>query len=102
MIKNGRTAARLHSARGAATPMTTLEPARARGRGKARRAASGERVTPRKRDAAATRAKILCAAMDEFAARGLPDARIEDIAARAGANRRMTISGARRGSISQR
>jgi AcrR family transcriptional regulator len=43
----------------------------------------------RKRDATATRAKILEAAMDEFAARGLPDARIEDIALRAGANRRM-------------
>jgi TetR/AcrR family transcriptional regulator len=44
---------------------------------------------PRKRDAAATRARILEAAKQEFAAKGLPDARIEDIAAQAGANRRM-------------
>ena len=43
----------------------------------------------RKRDATATRARILAAATEEFAARGLPDARIEDVAARAGANRRM-------------
>ena len=88
MTKNGRTAATLRSAHGAATPMTTLEPARARGRGKARRAAPAERAAPRNRPAA-TRAKILYAAMDEFAERGLPDARIEDVAARAGANRRM-------------
>jgi TetR/AcrR family transcriptional regulator len=40
------------------------------------------------RDAAATRARILQAAMQEFAAKGL-DARIEDIAKIAGANRRM-------------
>ena len=43
----------------------------------------------RKRDANATRARILEAAMEEFAARGLPDTRIEDVALRAGANRRM-------------
>jgi AcrR family transcriptional regulator len=43
----------------------------------------------RKRDAIATRGRILEAAMEEFAARGLPDARIEDVALRAGANRRM-------------
>jgi AcrR family transcriptional regulator len=43
----------------------------------------------RKRDANATRARILQSAMEEFAARGLPDARIEDVALRAGANRRM-------------
>jgi AcrR family transcriptional regulator len=43
----------------------------------------------RKRDAIATRARILDAAMEEFAARGLPDARIEDVALRAGTNRRM-------------
>jgi AcrR family transcriptional regulator len=43
----------------------------------------------RKRDANATRARILESAMEEFAARGLPDARIEDVALRAGANRRM-------------
>jgi AcrR family transcriptional regulator len=42
----------------------------------------------RRRDATATRAKILEAAMEEFAAKGL-DARIEDIAEIAGANRRM-------------
>jgi TetR/AcrR family transcriptional regulator len=42
----------------------------------------------RRRDAAVTRARILQAAMGEFAAKGL-DARIEDIADIAGANRRM-------------
>jgi AcrR family transcriptional regulator len=42
----------------------------------------------KKRDAEATRARILQAAMREFAAKGL-DARIEDIAEMAGANRRM-------------
>lgn len=42
----------------------------------------------KRRDAAATRARILRAAMQEFAAKGL-DARIEDIAELAGANRRM-------------
>ena len=40
------------------------------------------------RDAAATRARILHAAMDEFAAKGM-EARVEDIAEMAGANRRM-------------
>ena len=40
------------------------------------------------RDAGATRARILEAAMEEFAAKGL-DARVEDIADKAGANRRM-------------
>lgn len=43
----------------------------------------------RRRDAAATRARILDAAKEEFAARGLKEARIEDVAERAGANRRM-------------
>jgi AcrR family transcriptional regulator len=43
----------------------------------------------RTRNAAVTRARILEAAMDEFAHRGLPHVRVEDIAARAGANRRM-------------
>src|SRR3974390_1681015 len=43
----------------------------------------------RRRDAAATRARILEAAMQEFAAKGLDAARIEDIADQAGANRRM-------------
>ncbi|MDB5405270.1 MAG: TetR family transcriptional regulator [Rhodospirillales bacterium] len=42
----------------------------------------------KRRDAVATRAKILEAAMEEFAAKGL-EARIEDIAEIAGANRRM-------------
>jgi TetR/AcrR family transcriptional regulator len=44
----------------------------------------------KRRDAAATRARILKAAMQEFAAKGLDAARIEDIAELAGANRRMT------------
>jgi TetR/AcrR family transcriptional regulator len=42
----------------------------------------------KRRDAAATRTRILEAAMKEFAAKGL-DARIEDVAEMAGANRRM-------------
>jgi len=44
----------------------------------------------KRRDAAATRARILQAAMQEFAAKGLDATRIEDIADLAGANRRMT------------
>jgi AcrR family transcriptional regulator len=60
---------------------------RANGSGGERALAQGGKV--RKRDAAVTRARILEAAMEEFAARGLPDARIEDVAQRAGANRRM-------------
>jgi TetR/AcrR family transcriptional regulator len=44
----------------------------------------------RRRNAAATRARILQAAMQEFAAKGLDATRIEDIADLAGANRRMT------------
>lgn len=43
----------------------------------------------RRRNAAMTRARILEAAKHEFAAQGLKDARIEDVAKRAGANRRM-------------
>lgn len=43
----------------------------------------------RRRDAAATRQRILDAALTEFAAKGLDAARIEDIADIAGANRRM-------------
>jgi TetR/AcrR family transcriptional regulator len=50
--------------------------------------AAGRPVPIKRRDAAATRARILQAAMQEFAAKGL-DARIEDIAEIAGANRRM-------------
>ncbi len=68
------------------------EPRRSRGRASAalhsaqpRRAA--EKV--RRRDAAATRGRILDAAKEEFAARGLKEARVEDVAERAGANRRM-------------
>jgi AcrR family transcriptional regulator len=41
-----------------------------------------------RRDASATRSRILAAAMDEFAAKGM-EARVEDIAEIAGANRRM-------------
>ncbi len=44
----------------------------------------------KRRDAVATRARILQAAKHEFAAKGLDAARIEDIADQAGANRRMT------------
>jgi TetR/AcrR family transcriptional regulator len=52
-------------------------------------AASGASTKIKRRDAAATRARILNAAMKEFAAKGLDAARIEDIADMAGANRRM-------------
>src|ERR1700744_1203637 len=44
----------------------------------------------KRRNAAATRARILQAAMQEFAAKGLDATRIEDIADLAGPNRRMT------------
>jgi TetR/AcrR family transcriptional regulator len=43
----------------------------------------------KRRDAEATRGRILQAALREFAAKGLDAARIEDIAEAAGANRRM-------------
>jgi AcrR family transcriptional regulator len=43
----------------------------------------------RRRNAAVTRGRILDAAKEEFAARGFKDARIEDVAERGGANRRM-------------
>lgn len=47
-------------------------------------------LTPaRRRDAAATRQRILDAALKEFSCKGLDAARIEDIADKAGANRRM-------------
>jgi AcrR family transcriptional regulator len=49
----------------------------------------GKVAKKRTRNAAVTRARILESAMEEFAQRGLPHARVEDIAARAGANRRM-------------
>ena len=42
-----------------------------------------------RRDAVVTRQRILDAALTEFAAKGLDSARIEDIADKAGANRRM-------------
>lgn len=48
-----------------------------------------QRVAVKRRDAAATRQRILEAALKEFAAKGLDAARIEDIAEQAGANRRM-------------
>ena len=44
---------------------------------------------PRRRDAEATRAKILAAAKKEFARRGLGGARVDEIAERAKANKRM-------------
>lgn len=43
----------------------------------------------RRRDAEATRERLLLAAIDEFAAHGLAGARIDDIAERAGANKRL-------------
>ena len=46
----------------------------------------GTALSPR---AAATRRRILEAATAEFAAKGLAGARVDEIAARAGANKRM-------------
>jgi TetR/AcrR family transcriptional regulator len=63
-------------------------------RGRPRRAKEQNRQQAKppikRRNAVATRARILQAAMQEFAAKGLDAARIEDIADQAGANRRMT------------
>jgi TetR/AcrR family transcriptional regulator len=58
--------------------------------GRPARSAGGRLRPIKRRDAAATRARILQAAMQEFAAKGLDATRIEDIADLAGANRRMT------------
>src|SRR5882757_11571488 len=44
---------------------------------------------PQKRNADATRAKILQAALSEFSERGLPAASTDDIAKRCGVNKRM-------------
>lgn len=68
-----------------------IKPARADDRPARQAVRRPRRAAPkiRRRDAAATRARILKAAMTEFAAKGLDAARIEDIAAMAGANRRM-------------
>ena len=69
-----------------ATPPS--KPARHIGAGKREvREHEGEKVV-RRRDAEATRAKILRAAVDQFAAKGM-DARIEDIAESADSNRGM-------------
>ncbi|MEZ5670783.1 MAG: TetR/AcrR family transcriptional regulator [Alphaproteobacteria bacterium] len=51
--------------------------------------AADEAGRPRARDAEATRARILQAALEEFAAKGLAGARVDEIAARAGINKRM-------------
>ncbi len=48
-----------------------------------------EKKTPKKRDAEATQARILQAAKKEFAKNGLGGARVDDIAERANANKRM-------------
>ena len=49
----------------------------------------GRRVTPRRRDSAATRARILDAATQEFSTKGYDGARMEQIVARANCNIRM-------------
>lgn len=51
--------------------------------------AKADDPSPKKRDAAATRARILAAATDEFCARGYDGARMEQIVARANCNIRM-------------
>jgi AcrR family transcriptional regulator len=48
-----------------------------------------QKTQPRQRDAEATRARILAAAKAEFAENGLGGARVDEIAARAEANKRM-------------
>jgi AcrR family transcriptional regulator len=62
---------------------------RARGVKRARTKRHARPPAGKRRDAAATKGRILQAAMREFAAKGLDAARIEDIADAAGANRRM-------------
>jgi TetR/AcrR family transcriptional regulator len=47
------------------------------------------RTTPRRRDPAATRTKLLTAARREFAQSGLAGARVDEIAARAGVNKQL-------------
>jgi TetR/AcrR family transcriptional regulator len=47
------------------------------------------RTTPRRRDPAATRQKLLIAARHEFARSGLAGARVDEIAARAGVNKQL-------------
>lgn len=47
------------------------------------------KLPPKPRNAEATRAKILAAAIDEFANCGFADARTDDIAARCGVNKRL-------------
>jgi AcrR family transcriptional regulator len=71
------------------TIQTSRNSLSSRTRAKRNAVASGSTVKIRRRDAVATRKRILEAAKEEFAARGLPDARIEDVALRAGTNRRL-------------
>jgi len=66
---------------------SSKRPPVAKAKANARR--SDKKGPVRRRDAAATRQRILDAAMKEFADKGLDAARIEDIADKAGANRRM-------------
>jgi AcrR family transcriptional regulator len=54
-----------------------------------RRSARPAKAAPRKRSAAATKARILDAALSEFATRGFAGARIDVIAGQARANKRM-------------
>ena len=59
--------------------------------GRSKAALNGDvpQAPAKRRDAVATRRRILDAALQEFAAKGLDAARVEDIAEKAGANRRM-------------
>jgi len=50
---------------------------------------TAQKRVPKPRNAEATRAKILAAAIDEFADRGLTEARTEDIAKACGVNKRL-------------
>ncbi len=75
--------------RGARTKVKARKPRAAAGAKWRMRHAASRTASVRRRNAAATRQRILDAAMKEFAAKGLDAARIEDIAAMAGANRRM-------------
>ena len=51
--------------------------------------ATGEEIRPRRRDAAASRERLLTAAAAEFVAHGVAGARVDRIAAAAGANQRL-------------
>ena len=62
------------------------------GQDRPRSRAAGAKASPQTRNAAATRRRILSAAVTEFAAKGFQGARIDAIAERAGANKSLIYS----------